>query len=319
MSLGFLFFILLLVAFGVMLWVLKPTRSEADVQRHLQQISGVYTAVDSGGATILRRESLSSIPWLNNLLLQLPGSLRLRMLITQAGSGWTLATLLFGSVFAALFTSWILTFIVPATLLDILFGVAVGLVPYVFLLIKRAARFARFDALLPEAIDLMSRALKAGHAITSMIEMVSQEIAEPIAGEFKIVFEQQNLGLPMRDAVLHLAERVPLADVRFLATAILVQKETGGNLAEILDKTAALMRERMRLKGQLKIYTAQGRLTGWILCAMPFIIFALLSVVNFNYEKKLWTEPMGIHLIYAGLVMMAVGVLVIRKIIDVKV
>lgn len=319
MSLAFLFTLLLLLAFGVILWVLRPTKTESDVQRHLEVIGGIYAATDSEGNTILRRENLSSIPWLNHLLGQFPGSLNLRLLITQAGSRWTLATLLFGSILAAMVAGWIVSFAVPATVLDVVFGVVVGFAPYGYLLVRRHARFARFNKLLPEAIDLMSRALKAGHAVTSAIEMVAQEIGNPVSGEFRIVFEQQNLGLPMREAMLNLAERVPLEDVRFLATAILVQKETGGNLAEVLDKTAALMRERIRLHGQLKIYTAQGRLTGWILCLMPFIIFSLISLANYNYEKRLWTTPIGLHLVYVGLVMMAIGVLVIRKIIDIRV
>ncbi len=314
-----LFILVLLLGFGVILWVLKPTKPEADVQRHLQVIGGIYATLDSEGNTILRRESLSSIPWLNDVLEHIPGSQQLRLLITQAGTRWTLATLIFGSLTAAAATGWIVSFLVPALFLDLVFGAAVGFVPYGYLLLKRSVRFNRFDALLPEAIDLMSRALKAGHAVTSAIEMVAQEIAEPVSGEFRIVFEQQNLGLPIREAMMNLASRVPLADVRFLATAILVQKETGGNLAEVLDKTAALMRERIRLKGQLKIYTAQGRLTGWLLCTMPFIIFSLISLVNFNYEKRLWTDPIGLHVVYAGLVMMAIGVLTIRRIIDIKV
>lgn len=319
MSLGVLFVLLLLLSFGVMAWILKPTKTEADVQRHLEDIGGRYSGLEGDVSTILRRQTLSSIPWLNEFLQQIPESDRLRLLITQAGSRWTLATLLFGSLLGTLITAWLASFFVPAALLDVLFGAAVGLMPYVYLLAKRRARLARFDSLLPEAIDLMSRALKAGHAVTSAIEMVAQEIAEPVSGEFRIVFEEQNLGLPIREAMLNLAERVPLEDVRFLATAVLVQKETGGNLAEVLDKTAALMRERIRLKGQLRIYTAQGRLTGWILCLMPFIVFSLISLANYNYEKKLWTEPMGLHMVYVGLVMMAIGVFVIRRIIDIKV
>jgi tight adherence protein B len=319
MSLTILFLLLLLITFGAIVWVLKPTKTEADVQRHLQDLGNTYTAVDSEGNTILRRQSLSSLPWLNSLLQQVPGTRYLQLLITQAGSRWTVGALLVCSLTTAVVMAWIISLFAPALLLYLGFGIGLGLVPYLYLLIKRAARFARFNALLPEAIDLMSRALKAGHAVTSAIEMVAQEIADPISGEFRIVFEQQNLGLPMRDAMMNLAERVPLEDVYFLATAILVQRETGGNLAEVLDKTAALMRERIRLKGQLRIYTAQGRMTGWFLCSMPFIIFSLISLVNFNYEKKLWTEPLGLHMVYAGLVMMAVGVFAIRRIIDIRV
>lgn len=318
MSPVILFILLLLLCFGVMVWVLKPTKPEADVQRHLRNIGSMYT-VDSDGTTILRREAFSSIPWLNSILEAVPGCFRLRLLITQAGDKWTVSTVLFGSLLAAFLSVWLGGLIIPAFPLVIALGAAVGLAPYLYLLVKRGVRFRRFEALLPEAIDLMSRALKAGHGVTSAIEMVSQEIADPVASEFRIVFEEQNLGLPIREAIHNLAERVPLEDVRFLATAILVQKETGGNLAEVLDKTSAVMRERGRLRGQLRIYTAQGRVTGWLLCSLPFLMFILLNLVNHEYEKKLWTDPFGLHLVYAGLIMMTVGVLVIRKIVDIRI
>jgi tight adherence protein B len=161
--------------------------------------------------------------------------------------------------------------------------------------------------------------LRAGHSISAVLEMVGKEIADPVGTEFRDLHKEQTLGLPLRDAIMELVERMPLDDLRFLATAILLQKESGGNLAQILDKTASVMRERARLKGQLRIYTAQGRITGWILCAAPFLMFALISVVNHDYEKALLTTPFGLKMVYGGLVMMVLGVLAIRKIIDVKV
>jgi tight adherence protein B len=318
MSPVLLFGLLLALSFGAVAWVLKPSRTESDVQRHLSSIGRMYIT-DAQGATILRQEALSTIPWVNSLLRSIPRTAALRLFITQAGSSWTVGSLIFGSALATLIVAWVLSLLVPTTLLAAAVGVAVGLVPFAYLYAKRAARFSRFDTLLPEAIDLMSRALRAGHAVTSAIEMVSQEIAEPVASEFGIVFKEQNLGLPIREAILGLVERVPLEDVRFLATAILVQKETGGNLAEVLDKTSAVMRERIRLRGQLQIYTAQGRVTGWVLCILPFAVFLIINLVNHDYEKKLWTDPFGLHLVYAGLVMMAIGIYAVRKIIDIKV
>jgi tight adherence protein B len=313
-----LFVLLLLLTFGIVVWVLRPSKPEADVQRHLKGIGSMYQLEGDGG-TILRREALSSIPWLNNLLQQVPGCVDLRLFITQAGCNWSVSPLLFGSLLATLFTAWLGSLFTSSVLLGLILGTFVGSLPYLYLLLKRRNRFKRFNALLPEAIDLMSRALKAGHAVTSSIEMVSEEIGEPVASEFRTVFDQQNLGLPVREAFLNLAERVPLEDVRFLVTALLVQRETGGNLAEVLDKTAAVMRERIRLKGQLRIYSAQGRMTGWVLCLLPFIVFLILNLVNHEYEKKLWTEPLGLHAIYAGLIMMAIGIFTIRKIIDIRV
>ena len=170
--------------------------------------------------------------------------------------------------------------------LSVIFGIVAAFSPYVYLYIRRELRFRRCDALLPDAVDLMARGLRAGHAVPAVLEMVGREIGEPLAGEFRILHEEQNLGLPLRDAMLNLVDRVPRDDMRFLATAVLLQKETGGNLALILDKTAALARERARLYGQLRIYTAQGRITGWILCMAPFIMFALMSFVTGNTKES---------------------------------
>lgn len=318
MSLIIFFGLLLILTFGAVVWIARPTKHEVDVERHLTSIGRLF-AVRNDGSTILKDESLSSVPWLNDLLRRAPGALNLRLFISQAGSGWAVSPLLLGSLAAFCFIAWGVSVWVESLPLAVLAGLAAASSPYGYLYFKRSARFRRFDMLLPETIDLMTRGLRAGHSITSVIEMVAQEIAEPISTEFRIVFEEQNLGLPLREAILNLAHRVPLDDVRFLATAILVQKETGGNLAEVLDKTSAVMRERNRLRGQLRIYTAQGRVSGWILCCLPFIVFFLINLVNHNYEKTLWKDPLGRHLIYVGLAMMTAGVYAIRKIVDIKV
>ncbi len=198
-------------------------------------------------------------------------------------------------------------------------AVAVLLAPYVYLYILREVRFKQFGDLLPEAVDLMSRGLRAGHSIQAVLEMVGNELSDPVAIEFRALHKEQTLGLPLRDAMMGLVDRVPLDDMRFLATAILLQKESGGNLAQILDKTAAVIRERARLRGQLRIYTAQGRITGWILCAAPFLIFFLINIMNHKYEMSLFTDPLGLKMVYVALGLMVIGILAIRKIIDIKV
>jgi tight adherence protein B len=313
-----LFCLILLLAFGAIIWVLKPTKAESNVQRHLSAIGSKYT-VDPSGTTILKHEPLSSVPLVNDILRHVPGAQKLRLFISQAGMTWAVGTVIFGSSLAFFLVAWLCSLLTSVFMLSLVAGLIAGALPSLYLYVKRTARFSRFEKLLPETVDLMSRALKAGHAVTVAIEMVSQEITDPVGAEFKIVFEEQNLGLPMREAMLNLGERVPLDDVLFLITAILVQKETGGNLAEILDKTAALLRERTRLRGQLRIYTAQGRLTGWFLSLLPFIIFGLINLVNHAYEKTLWTDPLGRHIVYGGLIMMTIGVFLIRKIVNIKV
>jgi len=240
-------------------------------------------------------------------------------LIKQANSNWTVGTLVFASfsIFAIVCAAgWKYFHSIPAGLI---FGLIAGNGPYFYLVVKRNARMKKFESVLPDAIDLLGRALRAGHAVTAAIEMVSKEIPDPVGMEFRRVFEEQNFGLPIREALLNLAKRVPVADLRFLVTAMLVQKETGGNLAEVLDKAATVIRERSRLLGQLRIYTAQGRLTGWILGLLPFVIFAAMSFLNRGYARNLIDDPMGRKAVWIGLGLMAVGMWTIRRIVDIKV
>ncbi len=312
------FILILIVTFAVLVYLLRPTATETAVQQRLESIEE-NRAVESDSSTILRQQALSTTPWLDEFLRETPGSVELQKLIRQAGQTWQVGPLLLLSLMTIVGVASVASLAIPSIVLSVLLGIAVGLSPYVFLFIARERRFRQCDAQVPEAADLMARALRAGHAMPAVLEMVGKEIAEPLAGEFRIVHEEQNLGLPLRDAMLHLVDRVPRDDVRFVTTAILLQKETGGNLAVILDKTAALARERARLFGQLRIYTAQGRITGWILCLAPFAMFGVLSAFNWKLEQLLFTNPIGLKAVYIGLFMMAMGILIIRKIIDIKI
>jgi len=317
-----LFLVLVPVLFGIVILVMRPTKAEKSVQERLTMIEksslGVTTTEEEMG-DILKKESLSDVPWMDQILQILPFSQRLQVLLTQADSQWTVGKLMVGSVLLALVVFWIATFKAPTLPLAAAAGLVSGVIPYLYLIGKRAARLHRFEELLPDAIDLMSRGLKAGHALNSAIEMVAQEVPDPVGTEFRRVFEEQNFGLPLREALINLSLRVPLQDVNFLVTAMLVQRETGGNLAEILDKTTNVIRERFRLKGQLRIYTAQGRLTGWILTCLPIGMFFLLDFLNPDYEGIMLKDPLGQHLLYLGLILMVVGWYAIRKVIDIKV
>lgn len=312
-----LFIFLLVLCFGVVFFLLRPTKTETAVQQQLTAIQ--QSRAEESGSTILKEEGYSSNPEIAQIVRQLPGALGTLNLLRQSGQNWSVAAVLGMSAAATVLVAWISSYFLPSTLLAIIAGIAAGSIPYIYLLIRREQRFRKCDELLPEAVDLMSRGLRAGHALTAVLEMVGNEISEPISSEFKRLHEEHSLGLPLRDATMNLVSRLPRDDVRFLASAILLQKETGGNLAVILDKTAAVARERARLRGQIMIYTAQGRISGWILCLMPFITFALMSTVNWHFERLLITEHMGRVLVYIGLGLMFLGILVIRKIIDVKV
>ncbi len=207
----------------------------------------------------------------------------------------------------------------PDLVVCVVLGILFSALPMFVLQFKRARRLRRFNMALPDAIDLVCRALRAGHSLSAAIEIVGQEAAEPVRTEFREVYRQQNFGLPHRDALLQLARRVPSNDLQFVVTAMLVQKETGGNLVDILERTVAVVRDRMRIEGEVRIYTAQGRLTGVILSLLPIIMFFLINMADHTYAKVLLDDPLGRKLIYTGLGLMTVGGLVIRKIVNVKV
>src|SRR5947207_7460735 len=312
-----LFILLLILTFGIAFYMLRPTKTETAVQQHLEEIQSARA--EETGQTILKEERYSSNVGLSNFIREFPGGLYTLNLIRQSGQNWMVSSLMGISLAATVLTAWISSYFLPSVFLAVFAGVLAGSIPYIVLLIMREQRFHKCDELLPQAIDLMARGLRAGHALTAVLEMVGTETGEPLSTEFRKLTEEHQLGLPLRDSVMNMVSRLPRDDMRFLATAILLQKETGGNLAVILDKTAAVARERARLRGQLKIYTAQGRVTGWVLCLMPFIMFGLLSMVNWTFEKLLFTEPFGRTLVYGGLVLMTIGVFVIRKIVNVKI
>ncbi len=315
-----LFLLLLVATFSIVLYVTRPTKEETDLGDRLAGLgrggSGMPATVNQD---ILRHEAYSDLPLIDAVLQRIKIAADINTLIQQANSDWTVGRVIFGALVAGVVAG----FLGGLWFDNVVFGVLCGLVaangPYVYLRIKRAQRMRKFETVLPEAIDLLARALRAGHSLTAAIEMVAREVADPVGSEFRRVFEEQNFGLPMREALLNLANRLPVKDLQFLVTAMLVQKETGGNLAEVLDKTGAVIRERARLLGQLRIYTAQGRLTGWILGLLPFIVFLLMNMVHPGYAHLLLSDPTGRKAVWIGLGLMLIGIWMIRRIVDIKV
>jgi tight adherence protein B len=219
-------------------------------------------------------------------------------------------------------------FLIPAYLvylrtgtiiLALLIGLLLGGAPIFYVLAKRKQRFNRFEQGLPEAIDLIVSALRAGHSLVSALGLVADESPDPIGPEFKICFDEQNYGLDLRTALDNLVARIPLQDLRIIVTAILIQRSSGGNLAEVLDKAAYLVRERFRLRRQVQTHTAQGRLTGWILTFLPVVLGLALYLVNPATMSLLWHRDLGIKLLYSAGVMTIIGALVIRKIVNMEV
>jgi tight adherence protein B len=204
------------------------------------------------------------------------------------------------------------------------FGLVVGgmvgfALPFVFLQNKRTRRMRAFEEAFPEALDLIARALKAGHAFITGLKMVADEMPEPIGPEFRKTFDEQNFGLPLKDALENLTMRMPSLDVRFFATAVLIQRETGGNLSEILENLAHVVRERFKILRQVRVYTAHGRMTGYVLLALPAVLCIALSFINPDHMNTLFRERMGQMLLMVALTMQFIGFIWIRQVVKIEV
>lgn len=312
----------LVLTLAVLLLLTRPTAADRTIRGRVAEIQAT-TALEvylgDGVPEFLKRTKLSEIDWLDNLLKRWSVARRIELLITQAESSWSVPMVLAASAASAGFGFTVSYLWLPDMSVCLVLGVLFAALPFFVLQIKRARRTRRFDQGLPEAVDLICRALRAGHALSAAIEIVGQEAPEPVRTEFREVYRQQNFGLPHREALLQLARRVPSTDLQFVVTAMLVQKETGGNLVDILDRTVAVIRDRLRIEGEVRIYTAQGRLTGVILALLPILMFFLINIANHGYTRVLVEDPLGRKLIYTGLTLMIIGGIFIRKIVNVKV
>lgn len=265
---------------------------------------------------IRKAELLSAMPWLNRWLARGQLAPRLHALIYQSGLKWTAGALGLMSLACFAFPAYLVYLRTRVFLLSLLIGMLVGLAPTAFLLHKRRVRFGQMERQLPEALDLMVSALRAGHSLVTSLRLVAYESPEPIASEFRICFDEQNYGLELRTALDNLVSRAPLQDLKIISTAILIQKDSGGNLAEVLDKASSVIRERFRLRQQVRVHTAQGRLTGWILSFLPLGLGFALYLISPATMSLLWTRDIGQKLLLASAVMTIIGALIIRKIVN---
>jgi tight adherence protein B len=314
-----IFFIVLITAFAVLAFFTEPSKTDKQIHARLASLDRKRGLAVDDELSVLREVTFSSIPALDTFLRHNRLATGLCLLIDQSGLQWTIGRVVFSTLVmicvGALLGNW---WIAPG-LLGWAPGLALGAAPYVFLLKKREWRFRRITQQLPEAIDLMSSGLRAGQALASTVETVAKEADDPLASEFRRAAVEQSFGLPFRDAMLNLRSRTPVPDLQFLVAAILVQKETGGNLAQILDKTSRMIRERMRVAGEMRIRTAQGRITGWVLCALPFAMFIGMNLLHPGYGRVLFENPLGrTMLTYAG-ILMVIGVFLIRRIVNITV
>jgi tight adherence protein B len=268
---------------------------------------------------LLRDEMLSEIPAIDSLLRRSARVSGIQETLWQADMSMRAGNFLLVCAVSGLILGVIvLLFGAPPAFLWV--GVLAGMfLPYSYASYKRSKRFQRFEELFPQAIDTLARAVRAGHAFTTAIEMIANEVAEPVAGEFRKLFEEQKFGLPVRDALMNLTERVPLVDVKFFVTAVMLQRETGGNLAEILDNLSYVIRERFKIMRQVRVYTAQGRLTMMLLMGLPPVIVVTMLLFNPAFIRPLFADPIGHTLVVAGLTLQTMGYFIIRRIIRIQV
>jgi tight adherence protein B len=308
---------MMLVIFGILLFAMRPTAEQKALDKrltHIKTAPGVVAGVE--GSLLRSTPDAGSFGWLETLAQGFKVSDKLQTLIIQSDTNITLGKLLFfcgvcalGCGGAMYLWSDNLLFSAPAAL-------QAALYPILYLLFRQKRRLAAFDKGLADSIDMMSRSLRAGHSVVAAIGIVAEQAVEPVKFEFNEVFKKQNYGLPLREALMQLLDRVPSQDLRVLVTGMLVQKETGGNLAEILDRITFVIRERQRIKGEIRTHTAQGRLTGWILCGLPVVMLVLLNIINPGYSAVLFDTPVGHELLGAGVVLLLIGALCIRQIIN---
>ncbi|WP_420474699.1 type II secretion system F family protein [Noviherbaspirillum sp. ST9] len=282
-------------------------------------------AVTHGGAnaeaevSIRKQRSLSQNEALNKLLAGIPQASRLDDILQQAGSKTDVGRFL--AITCALFlVGAIVMLLLPLpAVLALPAGAFAASLPFLLLLRKRRIRLKRLEEQLPDALDLLCRALRAGHALPAGIQMIGDEMADPIAVEFRTVFDEVNFGISMQEALAGLARRVPGTDVGYFVVAVLIQRETGGNLTELLSNIASIVRDRLKLYGQVRALSAEGRLSAWILGLLPFVLAGIMLIVNGKLMRTLWTDPLGIKLIVGALVLMAFGIVWMRKVIRIRV
>jgi len=305
---------LVLIAF-----TMEPERQRQQVEAQLNSVLNGVHGEKQDQVLDLRKEIQQGGSVLNRWLRHADLGKKLQMMVSQSGLDWTVSRIMAFSV---------LCFVVPTYLIymridNLMAGLGAGLlaacIPMFFVNFRRGHRFNKFIQGLPDALDLMVSGLRAGHSLVAAMGLVARECPEPVGGEFRLCFDEQNYGLELKMALDNMQERMPLQDLRIVATAILIQKESGGNLAEVLDKAAHSIRERFRLKRQVAVHTAQGRMTGWVLTLLPIVLGIALYFANPTMMSILWTRPIGIKLMWTAGGMIVFGGLVIRHIVNMEV
>mgnify|MGYP001384996184 CR=1 FL=1 len=295
--------------------VLAPRGTDRAVER----IQSWSSPSEPAHLDILRKESLSEIPWLNDLLKRAKNLQAFRVVHQQADSRTPLGVFVLATLALAVSGLFLALSMRQTIMLALLFAVLLGAIPYAYLLWRKNQRLGMFERQLPETLELVSRALRAGHAFSVGLKMVGEEVADPIGKEFRRVFDEVSMGVALPQALENMAHRVGSVDLRFFITSVLVQRETGGNLAEIIDSLAWLIRQRFELQLRVKALSAEGRLSAVVLFGLPIVVGGLLFKMNPEYMGLLFTDPIGRNLATVGSIMMVAGAVVMKRMVNIKV
>jgi tight adherence protein B len=287
------------------------------LQSRLHALSATHDSTQQ--TQLLRQRMLSELPLLERYLQTVPRLRGLDKLILQSGLNWTVSKLLAGCLVAGIL-GWLATMmgLHQTVVVGALAAIVLGSLPLLYVRYRRKERLGRIERQLPDTLDLLTRALRAGHAFSAALKMAGEEMAQPIAGEFSTVHDEVNFGVSLQQALTHLSERVPLTDLRYFVVAVLIQRESGGNLTEILTNLSQLIRERLKLMGRVRVLSSEGRLSAWILGLMPFFLAGVMNLMNPEFMKPLWTDPIGISIIQYTLTLMVIGAVIMRKIIKIR-
>jgi tight adherence protein B len=287
------------------------------IAKRLQAISA--SGSRGQGTTLAKQRLLAQTPEVQKLLLSIPRIHLLDRLLLQSGIDLSVAAFLGITVIFALFGAVIAVFLGFPLFLLIVVAIAAGALPLVYILSAKSKRMTVIENQLPDALDLMGRAMRAGHAFPSALRMVGNEMSEPIASEFRTVFEEINYGISTQEALTNLGKRVPSTDLSYFVIAVLIQHETGGNLSELLGNISTIIRERLKLMGTIRVLSAEGKLSAWILTLLPFVLGVTLQTVNPGFLNVLWTDPIGIKMSIIALCMMVLGIFAMSRIIKIRV
>jgi tight adherence protein B len=321
MVFAFLTFVLIAGFITGLYWVLIVSPERRTRQQLRKRLLGSNAPVRKAptSPTFVTDQRFSTLGGLQKALMRLGGLTQpLQAMLDQAGMTFTVGSLVLGSVCASLMGFVVASSVTRAFGIRLACALAAALLPVVYVRHKGSVRHRRFEELFPEALDIIARSLRAGHAFTTGLAIAAEQVPDPVASELKKLYDSQNYGRPFEEAILEFARRAPILDARFFATAVLTQRETGGNLSEILDNLTSVIRDRFRVKRQVRVLTAQGRFSGWVLAAAPPALAAMIFLVNPEHMLAMFRDPIGIRLLIGATVLQAFGTLLIKRIIDVE-